>query len=142
MDVNSGGVGSSEVSYVTAQSGDLDACFPQPFVGESSVVSTERVLRSDEVFSGRHAIFCGCDVCRAEHEAFFKPLRDLRFPPNLGTTLDDIADAEAVGGRRDLHAGLGSAYQPAVLGLGAGTRTGQTLDIAADVRTEAETTAV
>ena len=55
--------------------------------------------------------------------------------------MDDIADAEAVGGRRDLHAGLGSAYQPAALGLGAGTRTGQTLDIAAEVRAEAETTA-
>ena len=92
-------------------------------------------------FSSRHAIFCGCDVCREEHEAFFKPLRNLRFQPNPGTTLDDIAAAEAVGGRRDLHAGQGSAYQPALLGLGAETRTGQTLDDAAEVRTEAETTA-
>ena len=146
MDVGSGNVGSSEVSFVTAQSGsscDLNACFPQPFVGESAVVSEGSVLRSDEKFSGRHAIFCGCDVCREEHEAFFKPLRNLRLQPNPGTTLDDIADAEAVGGRRDLHAGLGSAYQPALLGpgLGAGTRTGQTLDTAAEVRTEAETTA-
>ena len=89
----------------------------------------------------RHAIFCGCDVCREEHEAFFKPLRSLRFRPNPGTALDDIAAAEAVGGRRDLHVGQGSAYQPALLGLGAGTRTGQTLDTAAEVRTEAETTA-
>ena len=93
------------------------------------------------MFVSRHAIFCGCDVCREEHEAFFKPLRNLRSQPNPGTTLDDSADAEAVGGRRDLHARQGSAYQPALLGLGAGTRTAQTLDIAAEVRTEAETTA-
>ena len=144
MDVGSGNVGSSEVSFVTAQSGsscDLYACSPQPFIGESAVVSEGSVLRSDEKFSGRHAIFCGCDVCREEHEAFFRPLRNLRLQPNPGTTLDDIADAEAVGGRWDLHARLGSAYQPALLGLGAGTRTGQTLDTAAEVRTEAETTA-
>ena len=60
MDVGSGNVGSSEVSFVTAQSGsscDLDACFPQPFVGESSAVSTESVLRSDEVFFGKTCNF-------------------------------------------------------------------------------------
>ena len=133
-------MGTLEVSFVTAQSGsscDLGACFPQPFVGEPSVLPTERFSESGDMFVGRHAIFCGCDVCREEHEAFFKPLRNLRFQPNPGTTLDDCADAEAVGGRRDLHARQGSAYQPALLGLGAGTRTGQTLDNAA----EAETTA-
>ena len=48
MDVGNGNVGSSEVSFVTAQSGSScghDACFPQPFVGEPSVLSTERVFR-------------------------------------------------------------------------------------------------
>ena len=129
-------VGSSEVSFVTAQSDvGCDACPPQPFLGE-----VERNSHVDELFSGRHAIFCGCDVCREEHEAFFKPLRKLRFPPNPGTTLDDIADDEAVGGRPGLTAGQGSASS-ALLGLGAGTRTGQTLDLAAEVRTQAETKA-
>ena len=59
--------------FVTAQSGsscDLGACFPQPFVGEPSVLSTERFSESGDMFVSRHAIFCGCDVCREEHEAF------------------------------------------------------------------------
>ena len=132
-----------EGSFRSAQSGsDCSLFSPQPFERETGFSSGSQDV---ELFRRGHAVFCTCDVCQKEHETFFKPFRKSRFWPNTGTTLDDTAGAEAGGGVLGLHAGPGSASEGALLGLGAGTRTGGTegsgLGSAAEVGKQAETTA-
>ena len=132
-----------EGSFRSAQSGsDCSLFSPQPFERGTEFSSGSQDV---ELFRRGHAVFCTCDVCQKEHETFFKPLRKSRFWPNTGTTLDDAAGAEAGGSVLGLHAGPGSASEGALLGVGAGTRTGGTegsgLDSAAEVGKQAETTA-
>ena len=111
-------------SFRSAQSGsDCTLFSAQPFERETGFSSGSQDV---ELFRRGHAVFCACDFCQKEHETFFKPLRKSRFWPNTGTTLDDAAGAEAGGGVLGLHAGPGSASEGALLGLGAGTRTGGT----------------
>ena len=101
-------------------------------------------VRSDRLSQAQIAV-CFREVCHEEHKTFFTPLREQRFSPNTGATMDDAAGAEAGGGVLGLHAGPGSASEGALLGLGAGTRTGNNegsgLDSAAEVGKQAETTA-
>ena len=116
------GDGEEEGSFRSAQSGsDCSLFSPQPFERETGFsIGSQDV----DLFRRGHAVFCSCEICQEENETFFKPFRSQRFSPNTGATMDDAAGAEAGGGMLGLRARPGSASEGALLGLGAGTRTG------------------